>query len=424
MILGSRLRAALGKFSSVLLAEAVGRGLAFAGAIGTARLLGPEGFGELTIALTVLAIAFVVADAGLGESGVQRFTVAERGAESYRSEVAGTRLAASLIATIALVPLSYLLAETTGAPVIVFGACMALPLWMIVSNGIYELRVRQRVRDAAWLNAALGAVPWAGPVLLIVVWPTSPVAACGVLVSSLVLALFTGRLARWRPPTLDGFRSRVRPGLPFLASGVAALLYTRGDRVVAGWVGGPDAAGHYGAAYLLVTSALMAGTAMQMAYAPIALGHVASGTFSMSRVTRHVAILLGLGVIGASACAAFADPIMRVGFGATYADAVPLLRILAALIPLYLVNSYLVMTLVALRLERAVSGISLVNLGLAIPLFGVALVTADVAALAWASVAIEAACALGLAVVLMRSGEARSRAASGSPGGRTSSDVR
>lgn len=399
---GQGLLAALRRLSTVLAAEAIGRLVAFVAVIATARLLNPADFGGVTVAVTVLGICYQLADAGLGESAVQRFTGMANARESFRREVAAARLLLAIVLSIGMVLATWPLVATGRVPATVPIVCAALPPWVAASNVVYELRVRQRISAAAWLNAAFVAVPAAGPILLLGFGATSVHAAFGIALAAVTLLVLTAFYARPQGPATQHLRQHLKPGGPFLTVSLAVIIYSRIDRLAAGLIGGLVATGIYSAAYSLVLAAIVLGGAVQFAYTPVALTHWRSGTFRRSRVIRHLAILWTLGLTGAGLVAALAEPILRIAFGPAYVDGVEVLRILALLAPLYIVNPYLSLTLIAQNRERLVSRVALVNLAVALSLYGLAVATDSLLVLACGSVATEAIGSVLMTLAVMR----------------------
>jgi len=355
----------------------------------TVRLLGPGQFGQFTVALTLFGLITLFADAGLGDSALQRLTTRPDPATAFQTGPARRRVQTGLLATGAT-----LIATTAAAASghLAWGTailCLAVPAWILTTNRALELRAMERFRQSAAvtssLNFALTASPLAGAFLI----PNSIAAAAATSAGLWLLA--ARRLRRvTRPSDAEGLRDSLALGLPFLLTGLAVALYSRGDRLVLALLGDTTATGLYSAAYTVALAASLLGNAIQVMALPRALREHAVSGATWIAVRRRLLIAWGPSIAVVAVTVWYAEPIVRLLYGTAFAASAPLLIALSPLIPLYVMNPYLGTLLVAAGRETVVTRIAFANLALASILFPVAVLTGGALYLAVASVIVEA----------------------------------
>jgi len=354
----------------------------------TVRLLGPREFGRFTVAITIFGLITLFADAGLGNSALQRLTTRTYGVEAFRVGPARRRVQTGLIITgVALVGTSVSAALGHlgwGTPVM----CLAVPAWILTTNRALELRILEKFRQSTAVTSSLNFALNATPLLGALVISNSVAAAAAASGSMWILAIRRPRGAV-ENSVAPGFRDSIKLGLPFLLTGLAVALYSRGDRLVLAFLGDSESTGLYTAAYTIAFGASLFGSAIQIVALPHALRQHASGVATWSEVRRRliwawwlsgfVVILVVLG----------AESIVQLLFGTAFAGSTPLLIALSPIIPMYVMNPYLSTILIASRRELVVTRIALNNLALAVILFPFAVLAGGPLYLAVASVIVE-----------------------------------
>lgn len=354
----------------------------------TARLIGPGEFGRFTVALTLFGLITLFADAGMGDSALQRLTTRPDAAKAFRVGPARRRVQTGLIVT------GVGLAGTTvgaasghlpwGTPIL----CLAIPAWILTTNRALELRSLERFRQATAVTSTLNFALNAFPLIAVLVIPNSVAAAAAASAGMWLLA--ARRLHRvTKPADAGGLHDSLSRGLPFLLTGVAVALYTRGDRLVLAIIGDITTTGLYSAAYTIALGASLLGTAVQVVALPHALReHAVRGT-TWTAVRRRILLAWGASVLVVGLTVLYAETIVQLLFGAAFVGAAPLLIALSPSIPMYVMNPYLSTLLVAARREGVVTRIAFTNLALASVLFPSAVLAGGALYLAMASVAVE-----------------------------------
>lgn len=388
MAVAPLLRSASGPFAF----EALSRGGTFLFALATARIIGPSQYGVLNYATTVAAFVALVGDGGLGELGVQRHTGVGSPAADFRAAVGGSRLTLGLVAT-ALFAVGVLLVP--GVPLAAFAAVLGVPAVIVVTNVALEGRVAERFTHFTRTTAVAAITGSAASLAVAVAWSHHAVwLATAASAATTTVAIVLAKGVRVGRPT----SKQLRAGLPFALLACSSFVYTRIDRVVAVHIGGDAAGGQYSAAYTLITPTIVLSGLVYVLYNPVVLRDVREGTFSLTKVRGVALRLTAFGMAIAIAVALLAVPLVHLVLGESYDRAGHYLQILAWLAPLYLLNPFFAVVLVATGRPGTVTRFALVNLTVSAVVYGAAIGMHSVTALAWASVAIEV---VGLAQALL-----------------------
>ena len=330
---GAPWRALLRGSAALLAGEAVARAVSFVAVVVLARRLGPEGFGLVTLALTlVLWLAQIV------DSGTELLNVRDvaRRPERFRhltEPVLGLRLALCAAAALLLGALTLVLADRSDRSTLLLFAlvlpAIALNLrWMVL--GVSGARAVAVGNVAAQLVLAIG-------VLLLVSGPSDvsrvPVLqALGELAyGALVLTAVIGRFGFPRPRVdLDAWRATLRESLPLLLTGLARATVYFADIVIIAVVLGHAEVGVYGAVSKAV---LFASAAFGLFGVSFLAAYSSAGERATQLFLRSARLLLGVSTALAllfSAGAAFFVPLV---YGDSYRTGVAALALVAWSLP-------------------------------------------------------------------------------------------
>jgi O-antigen/teichoic acid export membrane protein len=289
-----------------------------------ARLLGPQGRGELALILVVTGLAPAI---GLG---LGSFLAREIKQTSERGVVLGTVVVLSIglgsIGALLAYPVSRLFGETEEVHTLIFVGLLLLPIFVVALNlqGAYWGDERWRLHSA--MRLIVPAVIVCGYVALAIVGAFTVVSATlTVFVASIAAALPLWWLVRstrgW------GFDLGVaRRGLAFgskaSAAAVTNLANLRIDQLfVAGLVSAREL-GYYVVAGTLATATLLVSQSLNLIVVPM----VAAGDHhSVRRILR---ITLALMLPAATLLAILADPLVGLVFGPEFAPSADLTRVL------------------------------------------------------------------------------------------------
>lgn len=385
---------------------AVNRGIRTLSTVALARLLVPEDFGLMALALITLALVNVFTDLGLGGVLVIRPDLDARGKGTVLTLMVGTgALGAALVA--AASPLaSKLLGDPRVTPVI---AVLSLTLVINVFAWFYETLMQRELEfRKIFASKAVSTATYVAIAITLAasgagVWSLVAAEVSAGLVMSVVLlslAPYRVRPAFDRGTARDVFSS----GWGFLAQGGLGVVSDNVDRLIIGRVLGAAPLGFYTMAYRIGDLPYQA------------LGHpVAMVTFpSFARMKERgedvgSAFLSAVRLVALVSCpagillSAAADPFVRLVFGDKWLPMIGVLAVLgiwAALRSLLYTTSWLLNSVGRPRLLALVSGLMLVPF---IPGAILAAGYGGIEEVAWVAVASSAISTLVLSVFAARS---------------------
>ena len=370
----------------------------------TARVLGPEDYGSLAVAIAVFSIAVVFADGGVGDASVQKLSRRPAGARIFWSQVAPLRIYLSLL----FLPAGLVLAALSSDITLRLSGIVlaAVPLAIIISNRILAARISEEFPTAAAWASALSLSQWIGALVGALLFAVTFSAVLGMVFLLFAAACIAFRPISARPPLRRQAKLWSISGLPFLMTAGTIALYTRGDRIVVGIIVGAGAAGTYSAAYSVIMVMLIAGAALHSAVLPRLLQedkenasprwHIRAGLLALVAIPSAVALWI------------IAPWLMTTVYGDSFADAGRVLRVLSPLVVFYLVNPFLTSCLVGARKQQSVAIVALANLGLAVLAYPLLTHAFGEIGTAWASVCIEVL-GFGLTVLFLRRASGRGR---------------
>lgn len=318
-------------------------GVGFVQAILTARLLGPEGYGVVAVAMSVAAIAATLATLGLGPLAVRE--VAQLAARAEWGRLNGflrfslvTVLAASALAGAGLALGSGLFGPAFRPAVALAGLLVPLmaltALFRGTAQGFGRVAAAQApgelLRPAVML-ALLGLAALAGGGLGTTgyIALATGAALAGVLAGGIALRR-VARLALAASPS-GGARGWSRAGLPFLGITLAVIVQGEVNTLMLGRLAGPGEAGLFQPVARLAPLMALGVQAVGMRYAPRVSELWAQGdTASLRRITRLVTVTTTLAAVAACALILLAAPWLLAAFGRAFTVNAPALWWLAA----------------------------------------------------------------------------------------------
>lgn len=351
-----------------------------------ARHLGPNGFGILSYALAVTALAAPLA--GLGLVAVAVRDIVREPPEAPR--ILGTALTLQAVAGVcafALCAAVFGLLESSPAAATV-GLVLAATLLVKAADAVkYWFEAQVQSRYTLWVENAVFLLLSAVKVLLIagnapVVAFAWAILAEAVLVAAGLLFVYVrraGRLAGWR---FDRRRASamLAGGLPLMLSGLVMMVYLRVDQLMIARMLGPEAVGIYSAAMRVAEAFLFLPTVVMATLFPfITRARTEAPAVYRARLQAAFDGLVAVMVAIAVVLTLVAKPLTGLLFGPAFDAAAPALALLAwcgVFASLSVVSGawYVLEGLQALALARNVVGMLvnvLLNLVL-IPRYGIA----------------------------------------------------
>lgn len=332
---GQKVVGRVGKnFLAVSAGNLVSRGISFVTVAYLARVLGPDGFGELSWAQAALGFGIIVADWGLQTQGIR--VLAERPDQARRtaSTYVGLRIAIGLLTATGLAAFGYLTApsRSTAHLTALYGASVLatalLPEWIFI--GLHRM-------GYVGLTRVLQYVCYAGLVFLVVRGPADilaiPVAnAIGLGAAAILLYLLLHRtLPGWRPLVRPArWRPVVTEATPLAASYIVMQLYLAFPILLLGWLRGPSETAFFNTAYrvTIVLNDLL--NIFLVALYPVVAERWARDPESVSPLLGHVIRVVVLVTIPlAMGSMVVAGPLLRLLFGVKFEPSVLTFQIIA-----------------------------------------------------------------------------------------------
>jgi len=353
--LGRRVRSGIGWNASSAM---VGQVIAFLRSIVIARLLVPEDFGLLGMALTVIAGLSALTTIGLDQSIVATKFADRATVKTHLNTVWSAELIRSLVLTLLVIACADPLARFYGEPRLRF-IIPVLSLNVLIQGfqniGLVLLRKEISFARLFWyeLTTNVGGILVTVGLVLVLrnVWGL----VFGLIWTAALSVLLSYTFHSYRPRlAFDkiAFRSALNFGKFTFVIAVASYVTIMADNVMVGRLLGPSALGSYALAYNVASVPIgvlvyALGRVLFPAYAEIAadrprdLEQAFTKVFTISSlilITITVPIFL------------LADEIVELLFGARWVAAGPALRVLALLIPLR--GSVLIISTVFFGLNR------------------------------------------------------------------------
>lgn len=333
------------------------------------RALGDVGFGQWSTLFAVVMFVGYFGDMGLDRVAVERAAAAPEQAPAWVGALVTLRLLLSIPTM--LVAMGVCLWVADGAAMrtaaVIVGALVPISALSAV-RVVFQLQVRNAITTLIEVG---NGVLWAGAVLLVATQDGGlvPVAAAFLLVTTVTAIVQVALAVRAAPVRWRGARRLWRPlfalGVPVGVGGLLTLGYGYIDQVIVFELAGARDAGLYGAVYRIYERIQFLPGAMMTTLFPI---FVAARAADPARVKRLFGLaidyLVLLSLPALTIALAGPEPIVRLLFGAEFADAAPALPILMATFVLVSVGYLAGYLIIAYGLQRRFVIVAVVALAL------------------------------------------------------------
>lgn len=339
----------VGRIGARFKAELVGRLISTAAAailtIALARLLQPDKYGLLVLALAILTVVKLFSRLGIAKSGARYITQYKEEDPGQVPHILRISLAYILITTIATVVLLFLahdvlarlLSEPDLAPLLLLGVVF-LGFSTLYTYARTTLQAFEQIRYSATVNA-VDRVLRLGCTLVLVLLGFGAMGALAGYTIAFAISSGLGFYFIYRfcyvnfspAPVMDpGLRRRIAEySLPLAVTHTAFLLDRRLDTVIIGHLLDASAAGFYAIGYQVV----------EFVEVPVSsLGYTLSPTFGAEKASENIeriskvfeeALTYSLLIYVPAAAGLFltADPMIDLIFGSDYTNASPVVKI-------------------------------------------------------------------------------------------------
>jgi PST family polysaccharide transporter len=375
-----------------------------------ARVLGPAATGQLAMAEAAARFVALGIEYGFGFSATRDIAQAPDTAARARvarsvfaGQVALSAAAGALFGAAALIMPALRPHGALAAVAFLWGAGLG---W----NPAWYFQGRERIKPAAAVEAACRLIAVAGALLLVrgpdSVWVAATVNAG----SSLCCAALNWRTLLRETPL---GRVRLAEGLSGLRAGFQVFLfrcvvstYTTANVLLLALLARPEAAGLFAAAEKLVKAGTSALYPISQAMYPRLSRLAASNEAAAGgAVIGALRVTLALGLIIGGGMAAASEWIVRLAFGAAFAAAAPVLRMLSVVAPLIAVsNVFGLQWMLAQRMDKALNKVLVAGAAAGLVLALALAPRLEAVGMSIAVLGAEAIIAAGTVACVMRSG--------------------
>ena len=342
---------------SMLAARLLVPAFSFAINVGVARLLGPDVLGSYVHLLALAAIFQVAAGAGMANLLTREIASHPEQTGSYLRRARSLAALTGVAATIAFGVAAWLAAPEHGLAAAILATTVLPSSWIAVQESFFmATRTHHRVALVAAFESGLKlALAWVafktggGLTFLCVGVAVSRLLALAV---GSVLVSRAGASRAWRPAGWEEIRTFAAGVIPFAVLLILSTIYFKLDVLLVEALLGAGLTGIYGAALAFYSVALLVPESVMAAVYPrLSAQHRASPEgFAEATLTAMRVVTAGL-VPAALGLICLSNVLLRVAYGGRYAAAAPVLRLLAASLPLHAANGALGQALLAGRLQ-------------------------------------------------------------------------
>jgi O-antigen/teichoic acid export membrane protein len=348
-----------------------------------ARAFGPDAFGRLALALTLIEVVRVLADLGTDSVTIRRFSQDRSGSGALLANVMGLKLVTATVGYI-LCLVTYLLFYPSGTGIgVVLVAAASLYTGLLLNALSSYFQANLTMARVLLASVISSAVYLAGTLYGIHAgWPLFAVVAVIPLAElvNLAWALTVIEMDRRPRPRFDRavLVSLLRESLPAAIGGIAVVLYSRTDNLFLGWFVGDRGLGEYAVAFRLTEPFLLLCSSFSLSlYATLSEHATATSPERLGRTLRSgLAIAGSIGVFSGVLLTLVARPLLG-WISPEYAASAHILQFLAWSILFKGINAQLTAYISSRGRFRQLTLITLIDLGanlflnvLLVPRFG------------------------------------------------------
>ena len=249
----------IAKNTTVLfIATVIGYILGFFTTLYTARYLGAEGFGIISLALSLTSIFGVLTDLGLNNLIVREVARDKSLTNKYVSNTLSIKILFSFLTFVLLILTTELMGYTWKVNIIIY--LIALNVIFVAFSAIFNaiFQSYEKMEYQAVGNILNAVLMFAG--VLIVIHFNFDILAFGFVyfISGLVFLVFNILIYSWKfaLPKMDidwsFWRPTIKESLPFAVTGIFTMIYFWIDSVILSLMMGNEVVGWYNASYRLI----------------------------------------------------------------------------------------------------------------------------------------------------------------------------
>ena len=373
-----------------------------------ARMLGPHALGVLVFAQAFSGFVYLLSEYGFGLSSGRDIATRRgegRGVDDIVAAVQGAKLVLIAVALVLGAAAVVLVPTFRRAPeYLVLAVADAIALGI---SPLWYFRGLERLRVAAALNLLARLVATVGVLLLVRArgegWVVLGISAVTDLAASVGCLWLMYRDVRLLRPTWEGARRALGQGWHLFLYNASLVLYTTANAFVLGLLAPAAQVAFFGGAERMSRAATRMVGPVSEALFPRVTYLLAQGARERARFVagRSLVLLTGLGLLAGAGLAVLAPWIVSLVLGEGYGAAVPVLRVLALLIPLIAASNVLgIQWMIPLGFDRQFTRVILIAGPLNVAMLGTLVPLLQALGAALAVVITEAFVVAGLAFSL------------------------
>lgn len=334
----------------------------------TARYLGVEGFGTLSIAFAFTGILGVFTDLGLGTLTIREVARNKSLKDKYVANTSVIKIILNSFTFGLIAIVVYIFGYPEEVKLVIYLITISLLINSFYSqfNAIFQAYEKMEIISITTiLNSIL---VFSGVLIAIYLNKSIFIFAFIYIISSLFCLIFNLIIYTWKfklPPLdidLSFWKSTIKEAWPFALTGIFISIYFWIDSVMLSVIAGNEAVGLYNAAYKILMVLLFIPSVFIAALFPVMSKHFKSAqnllkmeyekAFKYLFITAVFIFVYGI---------LFANEIIYSIFGNGYLPSILILQILMLVVPVIFLNSLLGNILSAINKQRFVSIVALLN---------------------------------------------------------------
>jgi len=310
-----------------------------------ARVLGAAGWGRVAFAQSFGFYLALIGEYGFGYSATRAIAQAREDPEKLSEVVAGVQGAKALLALVSLA-----VAGVTHLWIPIFREHPALfwsaMFWALAFgfNMMWFFQGFERMHYVAILDVGAKILATIGVFLLVRkpddAWRVLVVQGVGLFCSFVIGLTLTYRMVAFRLPSVNSVRTAMRMGWSMFLFRNSVSLYTTGNAFILGLFVSPQIVGYYAGAEKVSKAFVGLLNPITQTLYP-RLSHLAHQARERAATLAKIGfwIMGGGGVVLGGLIFVSAPLLLRVALGSGFGPAVPVLRVLALLVPLISLNN-------------------------------------------------------------------------------------
>ncbi|SCG85775.1 flippase [Methanobacterium congolense] len=364
----SRIRTLAKNTTILFLGNMISYLLGFFTTIYTARYLGVQGFGILSLALSITGIFGVFTDLGLGTLTTREVSRNKSKANKYIGNTAVMKVFLAFL-TFGLISLTvYILGypQTVKNVVYIITLSVIFSAFTGIFNSIFQAFEKMEYMS---LNIILNAVLMFTGVLTVIYYGLGIIALSAVyFISSGIILILTFLIYSWKfflPKIhldLNFWKPTLKEASFFGISSILIVIYFYIDSVMLSVMVGNSAVGIYNAAYKLIFVLLFIPNVFVTSIFPVMSQHFESSKNLLKlEYEKSVKYLFAIAMFIFVYGFVFADKIIVIIYGTSYTAAITALQTLIFVVPLIFITSLFGNILGAINRQRIITIVAVIN---------------------------------------------------------------